>query len=47
MGGDFGANFKKKAWAIVQGAFQKFGIFKNGHNSKTFSRNQLKLSTQH
>ena len=34
MGGGFGAIFWKKPWAIVQGTFQKFGILKNGHNSK-------------
>ena len=27
MVGDFGANFWKKAWAIVQGTFQNFSIF--------------------
>ena len=27
IGGDFGAIFWKKPWAIVQGIFQKFGIF--------------------
>ena len=43
--GDFGAIFWKKALAIVQGNFQKLAIFLNGHNSKTFSQNQLKLST--
>ena len=32
--GDFGSIFWKKAWAIVQGNFQKFGDLKNGHNSK-------------
>ena len=30
---------------IVQGIFQKLADFLNGHNSKSFSRNQLKLST--
>ena len=47
IGGNFEAIFWKKAWAIVQGIFQKTALFKNGHNSKTFSRNQFKLSTQH
>ena len=47
MGGDFGAIFWKKAWAIVQGIFQNLADFKNGHISKNFSWNQLKLSTQH
>ena len=34
MGGDFGAIFWKKAWAIVQGTFQKSVDFKNAHNSR-------------
>ena len=35
MGGDFGAIFWKKAWAIVQGIFQKleWATVQNGHNS--------------
>ena len=44
---DFGANFWKKPWAIVQGFFQKLANFLNGHNSKNLSLNRLKLSTQH
>ena len=34
MGGDFGANLRKKPWTIVQGTFPKYDIFLNGHNSK-------------
>ena len=34
IGGDFGVNFWKKAWAIVQGFFPKSGVLKSGHNSK-------------
>ena len=37
--------FGKSMGYSIQGIFQKLANFKNGHNSKTFSRNQLKLST--
>ena len=45
MGGDFGAIFWKKAWAVVHAFFKNWLNFSNGHNSKYLARNQLKLST--
>ena len=48
MGGDFGAIFRKKSMGYSTGKFSEIGPFlKNSHNSKIFSRNQLKLSKQH
>ena len=45
IGGDFGAIFRKKAWAIAFAFFQKLAYFKNSHNSRNICQNQLKLST--
>ena len=45
IGGDFGANFQKKPWAIAFALFQKLASFKNANNLKIICRNHLKLST--
>ena len=44
---DFGATFWKNHCTIVQWFFRFWLILQNGHNSKNWSWNQLKLATQH
>ena len=43
----WGGGGQKIRRPIVQVIFQILAIFLNGHNSKNFGRNQLKLSTWH
>ena len=47
IGGDFGASFWKKPWAIVQGLWPDFGATLKIRKKSNFDQNQLKLDIQH